>query len=178
MNLLPELEKNRVVKGLKLRFFVVGMFITGAALLINSVLIIPPYLLANTKLIENKIRAETTALKNDKTYLDTLLVPRELSIKMASIRLLTPPKTKVEILGDILSIKPGALKIDSIMYSLQKEDEGNKIVISGLSLDRKSLIDYSQALKSNPLFTNVDVPVSSLTKERNLPFTINITIKE
>ncbi len=178
MNLLPESEKNKVIKALRTRFFIVGMFIIGTALLINTVLLVPPYLLANTKLLENKVRAETTSLKNDKSYLSTLLVPKELNIKTGSIRTLTPTKTKVEILSDIFSSKPSTIKVDSIMYSRPKEDEGEKIVISGVSMDRKSLIDYSQLLKTNPAFVSVDVPVSSLTKGRNLPFTLSITIKE
>lgn len=178
MNLLPESERKQVVKALKARFFVVGLFILGVALIINSILIIPPYLLASTKLLEDKVRADATALKKDKSYLATLEVPRELNTKTNSIRILTPAKTKIEILNDIFSTRPVMVKVNSITYLSANEDEGQKIIISGVSEDRKSLIDYSQFLKSNPLFVAVDVPVSSFTRERNLPFTMSITIKK
>jgi len=75
---------------------------------------------------------------------------------------------------------PEKVIIDSITFSRNeayKEKNGILVLVSGTSVDRNSLISFSNSLEQSKDFTFVDVPVSSLTKDKNLPFSINIFIE-
>ena len=86
----------------------------------------------------------------------------------------------IEVFSKIIKFVPEKVIIDSITFSRNeayKEKNGILVLVSGTSVDRNSLISFSNSLEQSKDFTFVDVPVSSLTKDKNLPFSINIFIE-
>lgn len=56
--------------------------------------------------------------------------------------------------------------------------KGGNVVLRGTAQSRPVLVSFTEALRSEPLFSGVDSPVSNLLKEQNLDFSLTITIKE
>lgn len=181
MNLLPESQKNIVEKGSKLRFWIVVMVNVSAALLMSAILLLPSYFIAGSKLLENKSKAQMAGSKNRETISKLLELPKEINMKLRIMRGNQAEETLMETIKKIVDAKTSGVHISSMSYTKAEKNENgekNKIIISGVSLDRKSLIDFSQKLKENKSFSGVEVPVFSLTRERDLPFSITITIEK
>lgn len=61
--------------------------------------------------------------------------------------------------------------------SLSRTAEGiTPIQVSGVAIDRQSLAAFRDRLLSEPQFTSVDLPIANLAKDRDIPFSITITV--
>jgi len=59
-----------------------------------------------------------------------------------------------------------------------QEDSSWKIKASGIAANRESLASFEKKLKSDRRFLNVALPVESYAKDKNAPFTIEMSYKE
>ncbi len=180
MNLLPDTEKNLLKKGLLLRFAVLVAIMVTIALVINFVALAPAYILARVKLLDAVSKPELADGEVAETSPDLLLgLPTEISAKLKIMEANIPKQTLVEIFDGVGKVMPEGVMVSSVSFSDHvgpSEKNSKKIDIAGVALDRKSLIDFSEALKTISFITSVDLPVSNLAKDRNLPFTIKIVI--
>jgi hypothetical protein len=66
--------------------------------------------------------------------------------------------------------------VATIHFALSPTDKNSyTLIVSGLAKTRQSLVAFSEALRKEPLIQKVDLPVSNLTKESNIQFTLTIT---
>ena len=87
----------------------------------------------------------------------------------------------VELLSVIIEAKPQGVTIGSVSFTRGESSNGQigaRMFISGIAPTRKSLIDFSKSLNDTKAFASVDVPVSNLTKEKNVPFSVTLFIVE
>jgi hypothetical protein len=52
-----------------------------------------------------------------------------------------------------------------------------KLEISGVAKDRDTLINYSSNLKTNDIFKDFNIPVSSFAKNKDIPFSFPLNVK-
>ena len=58
------------------------------------------------------------------------------------------------------------------------DEEGNiKLEIKGVAKNRDTLINYSNSLKTDVLFKDVNIPFSSLAKNSDIPFSLSVSAK-
>lgn len=179
MNLLPETEKKLIKKGLNLRFLIVFSLLVALALLVGIVSLVPAFVLAKAKLMETTLLAQA---ENHSRTIETekiLAVPEEIKSK-TEIFLKSIPKFRVaEIFYLIAKDLPAGVVVKSVSFAGQSAGQTPREVrVSGVSGDRQSLIAFSDKLRAESLFVGVEVPVSSLTREKNLPFSIKIKLSE
>jgi hypothetical protein len=68
--------------------------------------------------------------------------------------------------------------INLTAISFQKTEEGLvKLEIKGISKNRDTLVNYVNNLKTTSLFKDVNVPISSLAKSIDIPFSISTSAK-
>lgn len=179
MNLLPKIEKEILKKGLRIRFIIAGMYLLSSSLLLGFITLLPAYFLMR----ESSFLSETkTSDKNLGENLTKEIL--DLSVKIDSrLKFLQSNLTNLsatDVLYKIASQLSGKIALDSISFSRNQEykgENGTHVLISGVALDRDSLVSFSKRLKESNFFSSVDVPVSSLTKEKNLPFSVNLFIE-
>ncbi len=75
----------------------------------------------------------------------------------------------------ISGMKTSGVKLNSIQVEYVGADK--KIKISGIAENRNSLIAFSDSLKTSEVFETVDLPFSSFVKDSNIPFAIDIKVK-
>lgn len=181
MNILPDEQKHNLYKGLKIRFFIIFFIIISLSLIASSVMLVPGYL-ASTIELEEII--SQTKFANSEINQDTqniVALPGSINSKVRFIKSNSANKTAFSIIDTAVSKATSGIYISSISSVSVKD--GNKIKIDGINLsgiakDRKSLLDFSKALEEEESFSKVDVPVNSLTKDVNLPFSIKISISK
>ncbi len=181
MNLLPETEKKRISKGLSRRFFVLISILISVAFIVGTILLVPSYIMAKAKLLEVSLLAQNEDRLRAEETEKILAVPEELESKTEILGKNIPDFTSAEIISSIIKNLPGGVVVDSISLSggSRPEDRNKReLRVSGISANRQALIDFSDRIRGEPTVGSVDVPVSSLTRERNLPFSIKIILDQ
>lgn len=178
LNIFSTEEKKKVLTEYRLRLAVVSIFAVGALVLSSLVLLAPSYLLAVAK--HNDADRELVVLEEKGGAREQ---EREINIQIRDINSkisllangndgrLSPP----QIILDIIEIKGDTIKIEQFAYDANTTQE--RITLSGTALDRSSLALFVEALKKNPLFTDVSLPISSYVKSSDINFTAVIEIK-
>ncbi len=83
-----------------------------------------------------------------------------------------------ELWQSVLKDKPNSVKITDWRWGIDTKTKVTKLELVGRSSTRQALLDFIEKLKQNKTFTTVDSPISNLIKNRDLDFTITLTIKE
>jgi len=84
-------------------------------------------------------------------------------------------KKKTEVLNFVFKIKPNSLIFNSV--SIQEDGEKIKVVISGVSDSRDSLLSFYSFLESSVFVEEIDLPASSFAKNFEIPFSLNFIYK-
>lgn len=182
MNLLPDTEKKLLKKGLVSRFIIVSTFAIAGAIIVGFVALVPAYVLARVKLLEVMSKSNIT-IETDKADSPSPLLglPEEIKSKLSVFESLIPQHRVVEIFYEITKVKPEGVSIKSISFlnNTNPTNANRKTMnIAGTAVSRKSLVDFSESLKKVSLIKEVEVPVSNLARERDLPFAIKIIIAQ
>lgn len=178
MNLLPSNEKNDLKKGLRLRFFVILNTLIIISFLLGTAVLVPAYVLIRNDL-SFATKNSSTELADEATVQDLLKVPNEIDTKVKFIQSNLTEQRTIESIKLVTDLLPKKVSLQSISFSrrlAEKDKKGVAINIFGVSMDRESLVSFANALRDSQHFSSVDVPVSSFTKDKDLPFTINLFI--
>lgn len=75
----------------------------------------------------------------------------------------------------LLRNKTSEIVISSLNFArMDGEKLKVKIDIKGVAKTRNALVEYVNSLKQEKIFNKVDVPISTLTKESDIPFSISL----
>lgn len=178
MNLLPKTEKEALKKGLKLRFAIVALFLLSVSFLFGFIMFLPSYLLAAGYFSKVSGGVYFSESKNDDSVKKILNLPGEIDSKLSFFQANIKNISLADYFSQIVNLLPEGIRLNSVSFAKNKTNKnGDTVIVSGTASDRDSLVAFSTLLKKSNLFSDVSVPVSSLTKERNLPFSMNIFIK-
>jgi hypothetical protein len=180
MNLLPKTEKEALEKGLKTRLAVMIMFLLAASFLIGSIMFLPSYFLASGYFSKAVSENYLLGSKDDDSVKKIINLPTEINSKLNFFQSNIKDVSVADYFSKIVDNLPSGVKLNSMSFSKNqnyKEKNGTVILVSGIAASRDSLVSFSALLEKTNLFSTVDVPVSSLTKDKNLPFSMNIFIE-
>lgn len=169
--LLPELHKRDLYREYRVRLLTVLFCMVSIVVFVNILLFIPLYISVSGE--EKRLRIEGDVLnmviedKNKKDINETLD-----AIRYTTNILSKEKKTNVfGALKTSISYLPTDVNLTSITYIGDLGGEGT-LTLEGISATRKSVIAFSNSLKSNKMFTLVDLPISDLAKEFDVKFHI------
>lgn len=177
MNLLPNTERESLKKGLKLRFATMTLFIISASLLIGFVSLLPAYFLTANHLSNGY----SSGVKDDGSTKEMLNLPGEINLKLGFLQSSVNGIAVTDFFSKIINYLPNEITLNSITFAKKqsyKEKNGTIISISGIAANRDSLVSFSALLKESGSFSSVEVPVSNLTKNKDLPFSMSIFIED
>lgn len=172
--LLTEEQKKKVLREYRTRLLVVIFVALSFVGVIAIASIVPAKVLvsSNEKMLDLQ--------KNNIESGGTVNVD-ELSKKIADISNTSSflqPLGKSFSVSDIFShLEKEAGDMTSInQFQINHFDENASVQISGFSKNRDSLVKFVNTLKQDPLFSGAMLPYSSLAKQDNLAFTLNLLI--
>jgi len=180
MNLLPKTEKENLKKGFRLRFFVVASFLAAVSFLIAFVMLLPSYFMT-LGYFSNAVQKGVDLSAEDRESMENILnLPQEIDYKLKFFQTNTNQIPATDSLYKIIGQLPSGVAIKSVSFTRDQnynDKTGTIILISGTAFDRDSLVFFSKKLEETNYFSSVEVPVGSLTKGRNLPFSMNVFIE-
>ena len=87
----------------------------------------------------------------------------------------TPDLKPSESISEVLKLQDSTIKIKSFQY--QYSSVYSTLNISGVADSRNDLIRFSKLLQADSKFSGAEFPISNLSVENNIDFTIKITGK-
>lgn len=100
---------------------------------------------------------------------------KSLRSMIASVKADAAVRPAAETLEQILLAKGAGISIGSISFERRKD--GWAISMGGVALSREALVEFSKRLEMVQSFSNIDLPVASLAKNKDIPFSIALRSK-
>src|SRR3989338_3984764 len=176
MNLLPKTEKEILKKGFKSRFIIMLLFLIATSFF----MLLPSYLLTSGYFFGTTPGNNYSKKEDEDSIKKILNLPTEIDSKLKIFQSNIDNVSVADSFNKIIEHLPLGVTLNSVSFSrnqTDKEKKGVAILISGMASNRDSLVLFSTNLKDSNSLSSVEVPVSSLTRDRNLPFSMNIFIE-
>lgn len=177
LNLLPQQQKILLQKEYFRRRMIVLLGSIALALVISLVLLSPLYFLTRSRAEETKRELESA-----KRALDAELPPKEIMAELQTavhnaeaLKPLTKSLSVYELVK-IFEARPKTIRIEGISFLEQAEGRPT-ITVNGRAENRDSLTAFGRVLESRVEFATVNLPVSNFVKEKDINFSMTITLK-
>lgn len=176
INLIPNQEKKKIARDFYIRLLAVSFAMLGAAVFIGCVAMLPAYFISieYKNLADNKIAIQKNT-PNPITGEGTVAKVRDVDSKLRFIESLQNRNFLVsqDIVNEVLKYKTSAIKINSMLYS-DSNQEGKKIIVSGVASSREGLMSFHTAVKGSKAFKEVSLPISNFVKGSDITFTLTL----
>lgn len=175
INLLPTTEKNSIRKEYRLR--VIATILTGLLIIssIALILFIPPYILTlyKNRAAENIISKAPTSEGDQADFSERLTIAQDaVAILKPDTKTLLP----TESIAFVMKHKTASIKITSLAYD-KRNNEPEVIRVVGIAKTRQTLVEFTNALRSEARVASIDLPVSSFAQDTNISFEFNINTR-
>ncbi len=177
-NLLPEALKIEIKKEYFIRKVLLSLVFVIFIQIIFFVFIFPTLLISKSRSSEIALRSEEmnrhlSILNIASTTSDI----KSLNAKLSAMDSALKYPALVPFLNSILGQKSKSIVINNFVYT-SKDESSASIILEGISGNREALTTFVKNLQSTELFKSVDLPISNFTKDKNLNFSISITISK
>jgi|AntRauTorcE11897_2_1112592.scaffolds.fasta_scaffold10942_3 hypothetical protein len=174
INLIPRSAKKNIVTEYWVRVSSTWLLLWAFALVCGTAILFPAYIFVSSQV---SVYEETAALASQKVA----------DYESASVALVQASQQAREILqqSEIPSMSSYIDLFTSIQgsdititrLSLIREESGlSPVSIIGSASDRQSLASFRDRMLAHPLITEVDLPISNLATDRNIQFSITVTM--
>lgn len=175
-NSLPKKLKDKIRSEYHLRFSIVvfvSVFILQVIFLLS---LVPSWILSVEKEREIASRAEKvneSSLNSQIDFIDS--TTKSINARLEIINSVLEYPKVTPLFDGILSKKTGSIRIRELIYTFPNEKTAN-IVVSGTGATREALVSFAKRLEDSNLFEKVNLPISNFTRDKNIDFSINISV--
>jgi Tfp pilus assembly protein PilN len=173
-NLLPEKNKRENHLEYRLRLVILYLVWIFVSIFIFLVFLIPCYIISLSREAEFAQKSEkVSGSVAAKGAADSKAKLNKSQNEVVTIEALDGQSVVRGIIDTILSYKTAGIQL--IGFTIGRLQNGQRQVsITGNSKDRESLVTFSKQLSMEKLFTSVNLPVSNLSKDSNIGFSITL----
>ena len=180
INLIPKEEKKRMIRDFYLRVVALSFIALSVSFLIAFVAILPSYFISSARV--NIVNAKLEMQKNEPAPIPeerTLAVIKDLNNKLNLIEKARENEFVVskKVIDAIFFRKMSEVKITGIVYENDPKNissKGRKINIEGSAPSREVLLLFRQALEDDPVFKQVNLPISNFVKGSDIKFSLSL----
>jgi hypothetical protein len=186
IDLLPKPKKNEIRQEYRLRVFVVCLAALSFVLIVVVASSLPTYLFVNSRYQAFLAESQSDETQNRISQVKEIeTVVQETNKKIDQIKSGTSVFRVKDLFREILESRNEGIVITRLSYDFgavpgKKGGEStaniSSVSVEGKSSDRANLLSFRDALTQKKEFTTVDLPISSLVKETDLSFSINIKL--
>lgn len=177
LHLLTEEHKKKVSKEYARRVWIVVSVIITALLFVSFAFLYPTYRMSHgryAEILDQKKDIDTKiAVRQNDTSVDSVA---SISTSISALRMFNNEQDPATLITTLLAQKPKGVAIVRISYQSSPKAGVTRIELSGKSDTREHLVLFSQQVKNSKLFINVDVPLSSFAREKDIDFSMRVTV--
>jgi len=172
INLIPTPAKKRVVTEYWVRTISLWAFLGGTALLLTSTLFIPINIyVTNQEDYLQTLLASNESEKNNHEQSSALLL--KANNQSALLGQTNKAYTALQLLPLLQGVAIDRVELEEITINQTKDP---LLTIAGMAMTRQSLVEFRDELEKQENFLTVDLPISNLIEEKDVPFVINVTL--
>ena len=168
-NLLPQKERKHFEWEYRFRVVTIVLLFCMATLVFGSVLLLPSYFISQSKgeSIErqSELLKKTIALREGDASIESLFLTKQKIDALVKLQAQVP---QTKIIHAIIQNLSTDVSVHTFNYVK------GEMKIAGSAQSRKALILFSDQLKKEKLFNDVDLPVSSLARDSDITFSITL----
>lgn len=167
-NVLPKDVQRAVWRVYRARFITAGSLVALVVAVFAGSALLPMYLALHAGDTPTSAAAKALSAETQK---DRIEVGRAQLLIATLAPIATASTTPSQAIAAALSLRPAGVKVDAILYSAGAKKE---IVLTGFSSTREGVSAYQSALRTDPRFKTVVIPIGDLagTKEGKFSATI------
>lgn len=174
INLLPQEKKKELRKNYRFRLVIVGSLLFSAVVVSLCVVLGSFYLLMRIE--KNDMSQALEAVKADEALIIDKGIIRQTGDKLTILLLSSENVLATEAINSILDNKDDDIKINEISYSTS--DTVAKIKLRGVAGTREKLLEFTRELEDVDKFSEIQSPISDLSKSTDITFSIDIDTKK
>lgn len=177
-NLLSQNLKNEIKKEYKIRKLIMVLTFALAIQVSFMVFILPTWLSSfyKEKVMlsdSNKLNQNLSESSVESVSAEILKINQQLNIINNSLNY----RGIVVFIDEVLQQKNNTIFIEQ--FSMSSGNNAEPILfIGGVATTRENLVSFVSRLEQSDLFSEVNLPISNLAKDRNIDFSIEIKIKK
>lgn len=179
-NLLPKKEKELLQKEYFTRLMIIVLGLLTGSTLLSAGFLVPSYVALEVK--KDTAGEQINLLNESILNKNSVETEKKLNTIIAKIEVLNR-QDKISLtnfVNKIIENKPTEVHITDFLYNkVQKKDITEKVItLRGVADQRDSLLKFKDYLSGLELFKEVNLPLSNLTKDEDVDFLINLTLKQ
>lgn len=176
LHLLTDEHREKIVTEYRKRVAIVSLLGVFLVCVICAIFVLPTFFISHGKystvLVEQKVLDSELATKEEEGSSESI---KNIVLSIEALRIFDKTKTPSSILNGVVSARPAGVQVRSLVFT-PGEDLAMTIDLAGRADTRKSLVQFDQKLKANPLFEEVIIPLGNFAKEKNIDFSIKIIV--
>lgn len=174
INLIPKHAKKSIRIEYFFRVASVWLILWSASLVAATATLLPPYVLIGTQ-VTGYEQSASEAMERVLEYEDTsaaLALASQEAKRIIDESVAVPFSKYIHL---IESLEGGHIKITEIRLE-RKEAGVAPVLVSGVATDRQALASFRDRLLASEQVTEVDLPISNLTSDKNIIFNLTVTL--
>ncbi len=172
-NVLPHNFKDVIKKKYAYRRTILWMCAGVVLECLYILLLVPSYISIraqeNDMVVSVAPQTVTTAQQDSQTA----QIFKDVNKKIALLASFPSTKYTHDLVSEIISLKGASVNIKEIMFQ-SSTATSSTVSVTGVAIDRESLLAFSKKLESDPLFDTVNLPVSNFAKDKNIQFSLTM----
>lgn len=175
INLLPEERREAFKRTYFMRLLTVFLIAVTVVMVIHSVLLIPSYVFLEARILDQTTEKEFLG-KNLEASGSSEVENRikELSQSINLLETLKDAPSFVATTNSILAVSRTGIVLTQISYDPTKKE--GQVELRGTAADREALRGFVARLEAREGTGSVTFPIGNLSRDKDLPFTISITL--
>ena len=173
INLIPPTAKKSIHREYLKRVATVWLFLFSVALTMLTIFLLPTYVALQREITSLET---TTAVSSDRvsqfdiSATELIKTNNQAMLLLHSVTTITPSK----VISTLSDTAGSQVKLTNFQFS--NLDTTGKVTISGVAVSRQDLAVFRDAVSADSRFSEVNLPISNLIKDRDLLFSMSMTI--
>ncbi len=175
-NLLPEALKREIKSEYRKRWLVAVLTLLLFIQVSFLVFLLPSWTLSFSKEKEAVLLLEELGEGNTSQGAgSTASIITETNLKLRIIDTVMKSPEAFPLIDAVISNRNTSIKLSDISYTSMGTSTAT-VTLSGVGATRDALVSFSKKLEETKLFKSVNLPVGNLAKDKDINFSINITV--
>lgn len=178
-NLLPKESKKIIIKDYHVRRR--SVILTFIIFVQISLIIFLLPILTFSYFKEKELTAETKILGDSSAYKDADAVAKVINSTNTNLALFESTLSNPQIIpfiDKVISYKTNSLTFTDFIYEYKQDEDMTLLTVRGMASTRDSLVSFVRNLEESGVWSEVDLPVSNLARDRNIDFMISLYFKK
>ena len=175
INLIPLRARKDVKVEYWIRVVSVWFFLMSFALLITGVLLFPSLSLIQSQLdvYGNSYKQASEENESNKKLEESIRVANSVAQKLVRVE---DTYLFTVLLADIQAAANDTIFLESVLMN-RTDGKVDTIQLTGNAVSRGALVQFRDALEAYDAFASIELPLSNLAKDKDIPFNITVTIQ-